>query len=409
MKKTELTASFDHYTRRYQYDSQYFSVEWADPQLRVCLVVPVFDEDMKMLMSSLASCTGDTTNVLILLVFNNPIGSELTCKHQEQAAKWGGCTLENGLRVEAIKALHLPEKHAGVGLARKIGMDTALATFASIPHDGLIVCLDADCEVEPNYLQELLGAEGKEINGLSIYFEHRLSGLDDERKEQIILYEIWLRYYIQALRRIGYPHAFHTVGSSMAVRASVYARIGGMNRRKAGEDFYFLHKLIPQGNFYDLTSTSVYPSARNSERVPFGTGRAMIDMQVGRKDFIKVYNPEVFQQIEPLLRHAGEVLKGKVDYAGNPLIETIEKLGWKEEFSALDRRSGTVKALERNFTYWFNGFRMLKLVHWLRDEYYPDVPIKNSAFKVLNINCKDILTLINTLRQLDQNSPFGYF
>src|SRR5256885_14172039 len=50
-----------------------------------------------------------------------------------------------------------------------------------------------------------------------------------------------------------------------------------MNRRRAAEDFYFLQKIIPLGGFSDLTATTAIPSARVSERVPFGTGKAVRD------------------------------------------------------------------------------------------------------------------------------------
>jgi len=36
----------------------------------------------------------------------------------------------------------------------------------------------------------------------------------------IAAYELHLRYYVQALRYAGFPHAHHTVGSCLAVRAT---------------------------------------------------------------------------------------------------------------------------------------------------------------------------------------------
>src|SRR4029434_9989987 len=101
----------------------------------------------------------------------------------------------------------------------------------------------------------------------------------------IAAYELHLRYYLQALRTAGFPHGYHTIGSSMAVRARTYMEQGGMNRRQAGEDFYFLHKLIPLGGFTELNSTTVYPLPRPSNRVPFGTGRAVSEwlIQTGNK------------------------------------------------------------------------------------------------------------------------------
>ena len=61
----------------------------------------------------------------------------------------------------------------------------------------------------------------------------------------------------------------------MVVRAWAYIEQGGMNRRKAGEDFYFLQKISWLGKVTELSNTTVYPSPRISDRVPFGTGKAI--------------------------------------------------------------------------------------------------------------------------------------
>ena len=48
-----------------------------------------------------------------------------------------------------------------------------------------------------------------------------------------------------------------------------------MNRKKAGEDFYFLQKLFDAGHFSECNTTRVIPSPRPSDRVIFGTGPAI--------------------------------------------------------------------------------------------------------------------------------------
>lgn len=49
----------------------------------------------------------------------------------------------------------MPAKKAGVGLARKIGMDEAAFRLNSINQDGVILCFDADSQCQPNYLKEI--------------------------------------------------------------------------------------------------------------------------------------------------------------------------------------------------------------------------------------------------------------
>ena len=79
-----------------------------------------------------------------------------------------------------------------------------------------------------------------------------------QAREAIMKYELYLRYYRLALEYTGHPHAYHCIGSAFAVRTLDYVAQGGMNKRQAGEDFYFLQKLIAtgrmffSGNFYPL-------------------------------------------------------------------------------------------------------------------------------------------------------------
>ena len=85
--------------------------------------------------------------------------------------------------------------------------------------------------------------------------------------DAITQYELHLRYYLNAVRSTGYPYAYHTVGSSFTVRADVYCKEGGMNRRQGGEDFYFIQKVAQRGNFSECNATRVVASPRPSDRV----------------------------------------------------------------------------------------------------------------------------------------------
>ena len=82
--------------------------------------------------------------------------------------------------------------------------------------------------------------------GVSIAYAHRLEEADMtvQAREAIMKYELYLRYYRLALEYTGHPHAYHCIGSAFAVRTLDYVAQGGMNKRQAGEDFYFLQKLI---------------------------------------------------------------------------------------------------------------------------------------------------------------------
>ena len=262
----------------------------------IIVVIPCFNEkEITRTLDSLNKCQTPACKVEIIIVVNQSeiIPEEIKNQNELSVSEIGAWTEvnESFFNVYTLFEQALPKKHAGVGLARKIGMDEAVMRFESINKDGVIVCLDADCTVEENYFTEIENHFNKypKTPGCSIKYAHPLKGndFDDYHYEGILNYELFLRYYNLALKHCGVPYAFHTVGSSMAVKSSAYQKQGGMNKRKAGEDFYFLQKIIELGHFTELNSTTVYPSPRTSDRVPFGTGKAI-------NDFLNQENKEAY-------------------------------------------------------------------------------------------------------------------
>ncbi len=341
------------------------------------VVIPVFKEtELINTLQSLDQCDSTKCPVEVILVINHPLNASEEVKNisystLEQINNFKKNAQSNFITYHVIKAFDLPKKHAGVGLARKIGMDEAAFRLNSINQDGIIICFDADSLCEPNYLQTIASHFQKHPDcvGASIHYEHPLE-VEPALQKPIILYELHLRYYIQALRYAGYPFAFHTIGSSMTVRSSIYQKQGGMNQRKAGEDFYFLHKIIPLGGFSNITATAVIPSPRQSDRVPFGTGRAMQEYENDQKDLTFSYNFKIFKDLKSFFEQIGS--DGFPGYANHPLLDFLEQHQFMEVIEKIKEQSTGIEHFRERFFQWFNGFRALKCVHYLRDQYYPN-------------------------------------
>ena len=189
-------------------------------------------------------------------------------------------------------------------------MDEAVFRFFDANSQGGIICsFDADSVCDKNYFLEIEKAIQRDPppGAGSIYFEHPVSGdtFPSEVYEGITLYELHLRYFIQALRYIGFPYVHHTVGSAFFVSTDTYVKVGGMNRRKAGEDFYFLQKIMPDVNYIDLNTTRIQPSPRPSKRVPFGTGPWIEKYLTHEVDTFFTYNLDAFLDLA--------LLFGKID------------------------------------------------------------------------------------------------
>jgi hypothetical protein len=113
----------------------------------------------------------------------------------------------------------LPAKGGGVGLARKIGFDLALSILAFERSDPLLIALDADTLVMPDYLPSLVSHfQMAAAGGAVIPFCHQ-GGSSPRHDRAIRRYELFLRSYVLGLSRADSPYAFHTVGSAMACTA----------------------------------------------------------------------------------------------------------------------------------------------------------------------------------------------
>jgi hypothetical protein len=392
-----IQALSEHYFKRFpNFRAQYACADAPLGALRLIITIPLFKEEAEYILTSLEECAVNVPAEIEVLAIVNQAADrpDLLDFHQMQVEALKKRSLKNGIPLQVISALDLDPKQAGVGLARKIAMDEALARLAQIGKDGLIVGLDGDCKVSKNYLQELLKAEQSNINAASLHFEHPLEGLEAKEQKNIIDYEIWLRYYARALQWSGFPFHYLTIGSSMAVRASAYAKIGGMNRRKAGEDFYFLHKLMPMPNYKDINNLKVYPQARISDRVPFGTGRAMAEIEAGKKDFKLVYNSFIFKELKLINEsmNLGSKQLLKLDFWNDFLKQEPKFL---KSFEALQQRSSEESFLQ-NFRYWWDGFKVLKFVHY-RAELYPAEPASAAVQSLLGENLEP-LNLLNYLK-----------
>lgn len=267
-------------------------------------------------------------------------------------------------------------KHAGVGMARKLLMDTAFLRFWKMGTKGIIVNLDADTRVGQGYFSALLEYfQNPAHAAASIHFEHELVG---DNPEAIIQYELHLRYFINMQRLIGLPYAYQTIGSAMAVTSDAYAKEGGMNMRQAGEDFYFLHKYTSNLGLADITSTMVHPSSRGSDRVPFGTGKAVNDHLAGGVVERLSYDPDSFlvlgrwlSKVETELKCAEAAPILSSCRILNTFLTSIDYSGNLSRVCKTNDYNRRIKA----FYAWFNAFLLFKYLHNARDNGRPDLPL----------------------------------
>ena len=264
--------------------------------------------------------------------------------------------------------------------------------------DGIIVGYDADCTCDTNYLSEIEAFFTKEPKavGCSLFFEHPIEGNEfpPEVYKAIIQYELYLRYYIEGLRMAHFPYAYHTLGSSFAVRANAYALQGGMNKRKAGEDFYFLHKIIPLANYFEINSTKVIPSPRTSDRVPFGTGAAITKIIESNQSQYLTYNPDVFKELRiffdsiPQLFRIDDLALDSWMHAIHPSLQRfLLQNNFKNILTEINVNCSKSEPFKKRFFVWFNGLLVLQYLNEAHVNDFDKIPVEQASQQLLN-NCK---------------------
>jgi hypothetical protein len=375
--------------------------EAPDKDTGIIVVIPAFNEpDINDTLSSLAECTEPCCKTEVLIIINAPEDSgsdrfEGNILTEERIESWRKQNTDYFFRLYYFNIGQPNINQWGVGLARKSGMDEAIRRFEYINNpDGIIASLDADCRIEKNYFvclfEELL--KKKERKACSVYFEHSFNGnrFKPVIYRSIALYELHLRYYFQALKFTGFPYVHHTIGSAIAIKASAYVKAGGMNRRRAGEDFYFIQKLVPAGGFFNLYGTTIYPSPRISMRVPFGTGIAvgklskMVTPEYYTYDFgaFKELH-QLFGLLEKLYNNDKELQGNEYSYLPQGLKLFLDKEEWSKKLTEIKSNTSDYESFKKRFYNWFNMFKIVKYLNYVHVSYYKKKEIVKEAEEFL--------------------------
>ena len=390
-------------------------------------ILPVYDEPWDHLRTFL-NPPGLTKKIAMVWVFNCPdnvnddglfrtneaLNSLKSAYHFESLNERVSvaCISENLCLyvLERCQKGALIPKDQGVGLARKLGMDLALALCdeqldAGLKAPAWLHCCDADVCLPSGYFDIDPPANGQVA---SLYpFTHRP---EPGYELAMALYDFRLHYYEAQLTRAGSPYAFQTVGSIIAVTPLAYAQVRGMPKRSGGEDFYFLNKLAKVGRVLTLSGPRLDIAGRPSHRVPIGTGPAIkaIRAQPDPLNDYLYYHPEIFIRLAALLKCVRGIdsglsraqfaakLRASVDAgrAGSTLF-ALDKLGVARFFDHVQGQPHR-QGFAQLFDTWFDGFVTLKFVHEMRELDCPSLSIEG-LHEQSDLLSEDLLTSITAV------------
>jgi hypothetical protein len=401
---------------------------WEEPsrhssiEFERCFILPIFNESIEGLESFLRLEFGKP--LLSVWVFNCP-------EHASQAAiqstqnSWAHfrAMLDPVSLSHNIDLAQVSDKHSlllvdrssegqfiaskqGVGLARKIGADLALAVAGPVSKANFWMHFcDADVELPAGYF-EALGSETEADKVAALYpFQHQpVTGFELATK----LYDFKLQYYLEQLKWAGSPYAYHALGSTIAVRSKAYVQVRGVPKRSGGEDFYLLNKLAKLGDIQLLEQPKLLVQARNSDRVPFGTGPALstISALENALDDYLFYHPTIFLCLKKLFQARDVIAKQdkEMSFLNQELMQLFEQVGADELGNTLaalnelglhrfvehcEKQGLLGTRASKAFDEWFDAFVTLRFVHIMRDRAYVSVPL--SDLKSLGAHFPNIL------------------
>jgi hypothetical protein len=338
------------------------------------IVIPAYSE-FKFLPLTLESINKNKPELLnqtlVVVVVNNANNPPKSIKENNQLTLQKLNSNNYQFTLAAVDAassgLELSLKHAGVGLARKIGMDLALPHLTS--PQSLLFCTDADTQVSPDYLSKVKQIfKSQNTSAAVIGFSH-LKSQDSAINDAIGQYEKFLKTTAEKMQRAGSPYGYVSMGSTIVCTAEAYCAVGGMPRKKATEDFYFLQELTKYCGVHIISETLVFPSPRPISRVYLGTGFRMEQMQNGFDIAKLFYSEGAFWYLSQWLQlgsHAWEVnlkdLFKNTNTIHPNLVEFLKLESIEDIWSKIQKNAPSKSHFAGQFHRWFDGLKTIRFL-----------------------------------------------
>lgn len=268
-----------------------------------------------------------------------------------------------------------PPKGHGIGAARKLLMDH-ISKVAN--ENDIIISMDADTVFSKEYFASV--AENIRLNpaasAIAIPYYHKLT-YNSELDRAMLRYEIYMRSFAINLWRIHSPYCFSALGSAIAMPVWAYRAVGGMTPKLSGEDFYFLQKIVKTGRLLHFNGEIVFPAARLSDRVFFGTGPALIKGIEGDWSSYPVYNHRLFDKIAETYKLFGPLFTRDLETPLDDfLIRRFRELPWKALRQNFKSKPHFIRACHEKI----DGLRILQ---FLKESQVPDEKVSETALSEL--------------------------
>ena len=337
------------------------------------IIIPSYNEN-KYIHQTLKSIQNQNkkllNQLLVVVVINNP--KNIAKEVYNNNLKTYQTIINTQYNFEVIvldyfsKKFALDQKLAGVGLARKIGMDFCIP-FGN--KNSLFCSIDADTLLDINYLE--IVSKKFNINKLSaavVNFKHQ-STKNKINQIAINKYEKLIKQIAFNINKSGSPYGFVSMGSTIVCTLNAYVSVGGMPAKKATEDFYFLQKLAKFKGVYKFKKILVYPSSRNEQRVYLGTGYRIKEYRKNSKFKDLIISNNAYIALQTLY----EIVNKNWDQSSKEILASInEKNSKLSQYLNHNNFIYKINQIQNNvvnkdqflnqFHNWFDSLKIFKLL-----------------------------------------------
>ncbi len=409
-----------------------FLPERVSAEYRTAVVIPCYDEPAASVLALLRSVFDQGSDILVVLVINAPVDADKVPLQQTRQlltdllASYARQTpvgkqiawlrdadgrLPDCMLVDCCsKRDYLIAKKQGVGRARKIGVDLVCALYKQLRVlTPLVFNTDADVHLPAGYIDA--GLKACDDTTSAVVFPFRHVPQNEALGQVSQLYDFKLRYYVAGLVYARSPYAFSTIGSTLAIHLAHYVSVRGFPKRAGGEDFYLLNKLAKVGKVVSLASPEITLTGRLSHRVPFGTGpalKALVSNSADLCSFPIFYHPRCFDVLRCFQAALLQAIQNGGNRAGLSFEETLEQCGPKlttderymlhtyaetadleQKLRVIKHQYASAQSAQKSVLDWFDGFKTLKMIHFLRDHGYPNLSLSELAEHVTFLSAED--------------------
>jgi len=311
----------------------------------------------------------DLEKTLVSIVINNSTDEDTSVIENNRSTYEKLLNAEYNFDFVVIDAFSdgkaIENKFSGAGMARKISVD---AMLSYLNEDSLVCFIDADTILSDKYLTSIKSYYSKsKCQAFTVNFAHQ----HDEPKTKLLIkeYENYLKDTAANIRSCGSPYGYVSLGSTMVCTYLAYISVGGMNRKVASEDFYFLQELEKYCGVKQINDILVHPSSRYASRLYLGTSMRLQKSLNGELDLSSLYfSDHAYALLEKWITLAlssrqmtYESLEKKILLIDDHLLEFLRSINLQGAWGSIIS-APSVNHFEKQFHRWFDALSIFKLL-----------------------------------------------